>query len=40
MAFVALMFASAALAFCSDLMSKNKKLSARVEALEKKINKE
>ena len=40
MAFVALMFACAALGFYSDLVSKNKKLTARVEALEKKINKE
>ena len=40
MDFIALMFAFAAFAFCADLMSKNKKLTARVEALEKKINKE
>lgn len=40
MEFVALMLAFAAFAFCSDLMSKNKKLTARVETLEKKINKE
>lgn len=40
MGFIALMFACAALAFYSDLISKNKKLTARVEALEKKVNKE
>ena len=40
MAFIALMFAFAAFAFCSDLMSKNKKLTARVEVLENKINEE
>lgn len=40
MAFVALMFACAALGFYLDLMGKNKKLTARVEVLEKKINKE
>ena len=39
MEFIALAFAGAALAFTSDLMSKNKKLIERIEALEEKTNK-
>ena len=38
MGFIAIAFAGAALAFSADLMSKNQKLTARVEALEEKIN--
>ena len=39
MGFIALAFAASALAFSADLMSKNQKLTARVEVLEEKINK-
>ena len=39
MEFIALAFAGAAMAFTSDLMSKNKKLTERIEALEETINK-
>ncbi|QUW23166.1 hypothetical protein JSQ81_06275 [Sporosarcina sp. Marseille-Q4063] len=37
MEFIALAFAAAALAFSSDIMNKNKKLTERIEALEEKM---